>query len=98
MVNIIVTIIITMLASSGFWAFIQWTLTCVRDKKSAEKSALLALLHDRLYYEIGRMLSEDTVKRDDYENITYLYKPYKQLGGNGTCEKMYMDLQKKEIR
>ena len=95
--EIVLTIIITTVASSGFWAFLQWVLQNKKDKKSVEKSALLALLHDRLYFELGNLLSEETIKRTDYENVTYLYTPYKKLGGNGTCEKMYMDLQKKEI-
>lgn len=97
-INIGITVTITLLASSGFWAFLQWLLSTVKGRKNAEKKALLALLHDRLYTELSVLLANDTVSRSDYENINYLYAPYKELKGNGTCEKMYNDLQKKKIR
>jgi hypothetical protein len=31
---------------------------------------------------------------DDRENLEYLYKPYKALGGNGTGENLYQAVQK----
>jgi len=53
------------------------------------EEALLALLHDRLYAECQKNIMRGWATADDKRNIEYMYKPYKTLGGNGTCEAMY---------
>lgn len=99
--TIIITIISSVLASSGLWGVILYVLQR-RDKKSekgtAERKMLLALAHDRLYYLCEDILnSVNTGTRagvdiDEYENIRLLYDGYHNLGGNGTCERLYNEI------
>lgn len=86
--EIIIAITTSILASSGLWAFI----TTKMNRKSALEYGVKALLHDRIYYECEKRLKQDSITREDYENLQYLYKPYKELGGNGTCEKLMHDV------
>ena len=98
MPEVIISIVISVIASSGFWAFLQYTLQARRDRKSVERSALLALLHDRLYSEMSNLMDQQQISKGIYENLVYLYNPYIKLGGDGTCEKMFADISKKELK
>lgn len=50
----------------------------------------LALLHNELYQLCPKYLEEKKwASAEDKRNLEYLFKPYKKLGGNGTCETMY---------
>lgn len=76
----LVTIVMTIFASSGFWLLIQRLL----DRNSATKRMLLGLAHDRIVYLGIKYMDRGYILRDEYENLVdYLYKPYKDLGGNG---------------
>ena len=95
--EMIVTIVVTVLASSGFWAFISAMLVNRIKKKSSSSKALLALLHDRLYYLLENHIAHGSVKPDEHENIMYLYEPYVEMGGNGTCERLIVEFNKLPI-
>ena len=82
-VQIIITALCSVLASSGFWAF----MTSRRDKHSAQRDMLLGLGHDRIMALGNEYLERGSITHDEYENLhDYLYKPYKELGGNGTAQ------------
>lgn len=39
------------------------------------------------------------ITKDEYEDLRdYLYKPYKELGGNGSAERIMLEVDKLEIR
>lgn len=65
---------------------------------SLERKALKALLHDRIYDECTRVLAEGQIRSDEYTNLLYLYQPYKELGGNGVCEKLISSVEKLTIK
>lgn len=96
--TIITTIIVSVIASSGFWAFLNTVLIARRDRKSLERKALLALLHDKLYCSCSEYIQRGELSADDYENLTYLYDPYIAMGGNGTCERLKREVDKLPIR
>lgn len=56
---------------------------------TAEKKMLLGLGRDRLYEKLEACLARGYTTADELENIEALYVPYRELGGNGTCERMY---------
>ncbi len=85
-------IIIAILGSTGLWTLINNIITYFKDKKSIEKKALLALLHDKLYYLCQHFISKGSITADELENLEYLYKPYSSLGGNGTCKRLYEEV------
>ena len=81
----LLTILGTILASSGFWAYIQ-----ERSKRKAaenkhnnlETQMLIGLAHERGY-----------ITQDEYENLyEYLYKPYEKLGGNGSAKRIMTEV------
>lgn len=90
-VQTIVTAIVSVLASSGFWAY--WTKR--HDNKTAQTKLLVGLAHDRILQSGRYYLNREYMTSDEYENLyDYLYLPYKELGGNGTAERMMEELKK----
>jgi hypothetical protein len=89
MLNLIVAIFTSVLASSGIW-----TLILKRGEKNDKKTRLLlGLAHDRIIYVGKSYIEKGWVSYDEYEDfMTYLYGPYSGFGGNGLAEKV-----KKEV-
>lgn len=63
-------------------------------KKTEERfqkieSANLSLLHDKIYQQCISFLEQGWISVDDLENLEYIWKGYKGLGGNGTGEALY---------
>lgn len=92
------TIIIAVVASSGFWALLQKLIESRATKQSVEREALLALLHDKIYDKCEGIINTGSVSTDEYENLEYLYTPYEKMGGNGTCHRLMEEVQKLPIR
>lgn len=91
MSQIIITILCTLLASTGFWALI----TKLLDKKSAKTKMLLGLGHDRIMYLGMKYVENGQISQSEYENLNkYLYEPYKKMGGNGTAERLMREVNK----
>lgn len=90
-VTLIVSIFCSVLASSGFWTFLQSR----NNRDNAERQMLKGLAHDRIM-ELGlEYIDRGYLSKDEYENLhDYLYIPYKKLDGNGSAEHI-MDIVKK---
>ena len=58
-------------------------------KTQAINAAVLALLHDRLYQACTFYLKRKYCTLEDRDNLEYMFRPYKALGGNGTGEDLY---------
>lgn len=94
-IEFIVTIMGSVLASSGLWAFIQKK----NDSKDAKTQMLIGLGHDRIVHLGMRYVERGYVTKDEYEDLyNYLYVPYKKLGGNGSAERVMKEVDKLEIR
>lgn len=96
--EIIVTIVVTLVASSGFWAFISSIIVNRAKKKSSYSKAILALLHDRLYFLLEKYIERGWVTPDEHENIVYLYEPYLEMHGNGTCKRLFSEFNELPIK
>mgnify|MGYP002537168532 CR=1 FL=1 len=92
----LLTILGTILASSGFWAYIQ-----ERSKRKAaenkhnnlETQMLIGLAHDRIIYLGMAYIERGYITQDEYENLyEYLYKPYEKLGGNGSAKRIMTEV------
>lgn len=93
--DIIVTIVCSVLASSGFWAF----LTSRSKKNNAETKMLLGLAHDRIMFLGMEYINRGYITRDEYENLRkYLYEPYEVLGGNGSASRVMTEVDKLPIK
>lgn len=88
MTSTIITIIITLFASSGFWTLILAVYNNRHKAKSAESELLLGLAHDRIYELCKEILRTGEMTEQEYDNIRHIYDPYIKMGGNGTAKKL----------
>lgn len=95
LVEIIITIVCSVIASSGFWTFISKR----RDNNNAEVKMLLGLGHIKIIEICERYIERGYIRQNEYDSLyNYLYLPYKDLGGNGTAERMLNEVKKLPIR
>ncbi len=82
-IEVIITIVCAVIASTGFWTFIQ----SLKTKKSASTRMLMGLAHDRIMFLSGHYIKRGYITQEEYEDlIKYLYEPYLELGGNGSAK------------
>lgn len=94
-IQTIITVVCSVLASSGFWALLQKK----SDKKDATSNMLMGLGHDRIEHLAMNYIEKGFVTQYEYENLhRYLYKPYKDLGGNGSAEHLMNEVNKLPVR
>lgn len=80
-----VTIICSVAASSGFWAYIFKR----EEKKDVKTEMLIGLGHDRIVSLGMHYIERGWISKDEYENLNdYLYVPYGKLGGNGSAKRI----------
>ena len=91
MKEIVVSVIIALVSSAGFWAFV----TNKIEKHSAVSKALGALLRHQMFdiYEIYRC--EEVVPADILEEIDELHSAYSALGFNHTGDRIWEEIMKK---
>ena len=93
--EIVVVIITSMIASSGMWAFLSQRLT----KRDVKTEMLVGLAHDRIMFLGMSCIERGFITQDEYENLyEYLYKPYEKLGGNGSAKRVMTEVNKLPIR
>lgn len=73
-----------------------------KDKKNTNTplaDMVKGLGHDRIIYLGQKYISKGFVTKDEYENLhDYLFLPYKELGGNGTAEKIMKEVSNLPIK
>lgn len=72
-------------ASAGFWAFI----TRMLDRKSANAKATMGICYLGVKMSCKMLLAKGWATPDEIEDLEkYLYEPYKDMGGNGSAERL----------
>lgn len=95
MVQIIMTIVCSCLASSGLWALIQRYL----DRKDARTQMIIGLGHDRIVWLGLKYIDRGWITQDEYENLfKWLYEPYEKMGGNGSAKKIMDEVRKLPLK
>ena len=94
MTEFIIAIVAATLASSGLWSFILYKV----QKHDEKKDSLTRLILGLAYREITELcimyIQRGYITKDEYEDlIKYLFSPYKELGGDGTAEKLIEEIQ-----
>jgi hypothetical protein len=93
--NVVVPILISLIASSGFWLAIMQKF----ERRSIQTKLLIGLAHDKITYLGLAMISKGWASKSDYETLhDYLYAPYLQLGGNGSVKRIMEEVNKLPIR
>ena len=92
--EIILTIVCSVAASSGFWALISSKI----NRKDATTDMLIGLGHDRIIFLGLKYIERGWITQEEYENLyEYLYKPYKKLGGNGSAQRVMEEVNRLPI-
>jgi hypothetical protein len=89
----VLTIVCAVIASSGFWAYIQKK----GEKNDVKTQMLIGLGHDRII-ALGMFYLNrgDWITQDEYENLhDYLYVPYSRLGGNGSAKRIMEEVDRR---
>lgn len=101
-VQTIVTVVCSVFASSGLWAFISTVINNKKKRDNSEDERIKAienmvrgLAHAKIV-EIGkRYLEQGRITLDDLDEFNkYLYFPYSAMGGNGYAKKIADEVNK----
>lgn len=92
--KMIVTIVCAVIASSGFWAYLQKR----HDKNDAKTELLVGLAHDIIISKGMAYIERGWITQEEYENLNdYIYKPYEKNGGNGSAKRIMTEVNKLPI-
>lgn len=82
---LVLTAVVSVLASSGFWAYMQHK----GDSKDATTRLMMGVAYEHITtYGIG-YINRGWITKDEYEELERnFFKPYKELGGNGVAERV----------
>lgn len=97
----VVTLLVAVFASTGFWSLAQYVIGIIREKKSgssSEKKLLVALAHDKICYLSKCAITDGYISQDDYDNLAQMVEPYFEAGGNHLAKKYWEEVQKLPIR
>ncbi len=99
MSEIIVTLVVAAFASSGLWSFVMYMVQRRNTKKDAVTRLILGLAYRQIMESCMEYIKRGSITKDEYEDlIKYLFAPYKELGGDGTAERLVGEVQKLPIK
>ena len=95
-------IFLAIFASAGFWQFIiallqnKWQSKQNKvNKQDANDRLLLGLAYRSICELCEKYIARGSITKDEYEDLLkYLYQPYQEKGGNGTCAKLIEEVNK----
>lgn len=89
--DILVTLAVAVFGSTGFWAWVQ-----SRTKnRSAEARLMMGLAYSEIVRRAEGYIHRGYVSTDEYNELNrYLYEPYREMGGNGTAERLMDEVKK----
>lgn len=92
--GILVTILLALITSAGFWTFI----IKIVDKKSAKSKMILGLGYNAIRENALEYIKRGNITQGEYEDLyKYLYKPYKDMGGDGSADRLMREVDKLQI-
>ena len=97
--EILVTLIVAIFASTGFWQLITALMTNRSKAKTAEEKMLLGLGFKAIKDTCITLLAQGEVDADEYKDLAlYLFEPYRALGGDGTAERLIKEVDRLPIK
>lgn len=60
-----------------------------QDTNDAMVEGVKSLLHNSLYQGLEKAYFRKVVGYDEFDNLSHLFIPYKELGGNGTAARRF---------
>lgn len=94
-IELIITLVVAVFGSTGFWSWLQNR----GRKKSAETRLLMGIAYSKIIDLCTEYIQRGYVNTDEYHELEhYLFKPYQDMGGNGTAEKLFNDVSKLQVK
>lgn len=88
--QMIATIVAAVLASTGFWAFLQK----VVSKPRALDRLVLAIVQERFVNLAQDCIDQGYITKQQYKIMMDIYKPYKATDGDGLVDKYWSEVNK----
>ena len=89
--KLIVAVVVAIFGSTGFW-------TWVNNKgknKTNEAKLLIGIAYRSIISQAEKYIKRGYITTDEFNELNhYLYEPYKNMGGNGTVEKLMDEVRK----
>lgn len=79
--EMIITVVCAVMASSGFWAYLQHR----RDKKDLKTQLLIGLAHDEIINRASKYIKRGFITWEEYHSLKGIFKAYTANGGNGSA-------------
>ena len=97
--DIIITLIVAVFASTGFWSFLQSWLTNRSKSKSLEQKLILGLAYIQILAKCEIYIARGWIDTDEYKELNqYLFEPYVAMGGDGTAQRLIKEVEKLPIK
>jgi len=91
----VIALVGVIFASSGLWKLVETIWVHSHHKQTAEEKLLLGLAFNRIIEISQRYIDHGEIDADEYKELNhYLFKPYKEAGGDGTAERMIAEVKK----
>lgn len=95
----IITIVVAVFASGGFWAFLQTWITNKNRSKSAEQRLILGLAFRQIVELCDLYVKRGYIDAEEYKELNkYLFEPYQEMGGNGTAARLIKEVEALPMR
>lgn len=89
------TIIVTIVASTGFWSLLTTLIVNRGRKKTAEQKLLIGLARAEIIRQGNEMIKQGAVSVTEYADYEDFCNAYLALGGNGGGEAKFNEVKKK---
>ena len=97
-----VRMLILTIINSGIVGVVISNMFAAREKKDKKKDDMALALQCLLRYKLQdlhhRFMNEGGITPDEFRDFEQAYQVYHALGGNGTVEKMYHEIEKLEFK
>lgn len=95
----IITIIVAIFASTGFWSVIQTWATNKSKSKTSEQKLILGLAFVQIVAKCEFYIKRGFIDTEEYKELShYLFEPYAALGGDGTAQRLIKEVEQLPIR
>ena len=89
--NFIVTLAVAVFGSTGFWSWMQNR----SKKKSAESRLLMGIAYSEIIRRCEHYIHRGYIETEEFKELNqYLFEPYREMGGNGTAQKLMDEVRK----
>ena len=68
-----------------------------RNESRITNEAMLAILHNKIYKNGIDYIENECISVGDLDDLEKLYKPYKEMGGNGTAKVIMENIRKLDV-